>query len=40
MPAFPQKTAEFVNNSTAKAPQNTVASGISETIKQQTDEKR
>lgn len=35
-----QKTAESVNNSTAKTPQNTVASGTSETIKQQTDEKR
>ena len=35
-----QKTAASVNNSTAKTFQNTVASGTSETIKQQTDEKR
>ncbi|MPM49239.1 hypothetical protein SDC9_95967 [bioreactor metagenome] len=35
-----QKTAASVNNSTAKTLQNTLASGASETIKQQTDEKK
>ena len=35
-----QKTAASVNKTVARTPQSTVASGTSETIKQQTDEKR
>ncbi|MDD2965244.1 MAG: RHS repeat-associated core domain-containing protein, partial [Bacteroidales bacterium] len=35
-----QKTAATVNKTTAKTPQSTVASGTSETIKRETDEKR
>jgi len=35
-----QKTAASVNNTAAKTPQSTVASGTSETIKRETDEKR
>jgi len=35
-----QKTAASINKTVAKTPQSTVASGTSEAIKQQTDEKR